>query len=517
MKKSSSSQPNKRKDWSTQDQAFFGDSSESTRRSGGGSEPNHFKTFPTRTERTTTTTTTATTSTPRTLSQEVRKQKSVTITNINLKRQKQKIASFANKASSKLSQIVQSQNHPKSSTTTTSRNDPKIRQLNQNDKSNDGGWNTYQGQREKNGVNTSTSKQKSSAKNNSHIRTTTEQPPSSISFNGKSIVRSIKNAVVSQVPIPCIYCNALPLMYKCHPFWGSTQRICSNHDYKTIPKCLSCHKFQPKNKRFHEVGTSGSLLCPSCAQTAILDDAAAGIVFNQVLSFFQSYGLDMFNDRMFSIPLKLCSPQEMKDKFNSFKSDNSADQYGVCCWMEVHSPLGAAAGIIGAGVKKLRDKMQQGNNYSTKATQRNPFGGGRYVYISQIAALKGLPRLYLGNILAHEATHAWLALNPMRKQGVAGENVRLGVVRKLPLLVEEGLCQLMAHLYLDSVACNNNLSPSESSLVEYNLWSIENHSIHEYGEGYKQAERAYKHILDQGGNLHDLLQYVSMHKSFPTN
>lgn len=362
-------------------------------------------------------------------------------------------------------------------------------------------------------------------------------PSSSVGISGQTIVRTLKNAVVSQVPLPCAYCNSIPLMYQCHPFWGPGQRICSTHDIKNIPKCLSCHKFQSKTQRFHEIGTSGSLICSSCAKTAILDNIAAKEVFNEVLFFFQSYGLNMFNGTMHRIPIHLCTPLEMKKNFNNFKGDNSADQYGVCCWTEIHSPLGAAVGLIGAagaaaarGIQNIvrernnnqKDSFEQSGNESFayhSTTHRNPFGGGRYVSISQIAALKGLPRIYLGNILAHEATHAWLALNPSRKEGVIGENVSFGVVRRLPLVVEEGTCQLLSHLYLDSILCKHNdcksLASDEISIIQYNIWGIENHGIYEYGEGYKQAARAYNNILEQGGNLQEMLEYISMHKSFP--
>lgn len=49
----------------------------------------------------------------------------------------------------------------------------------------------------------------------------------------------------------------------------------------------------------------------------------------------------------------------------------------------------------------------------------------------------GLPRLLTGSILAHEVMHAWL---------------RLSGCTRLPEQVEEGLCQLMALLWLEAQA-----------------------------------------------------------------
>ena len=49
--------------------------------------------------------------------------------------------------------------------------------------------------------------------------------------------------------------------------------------------------------------------------------------------------------------------------------------------------------------------------------------------------LHGMPWLLTGSVLAHEIMHAWL---------------RLSGLQRLSLDVEEGLCQLMAMLWLDS-------------------------------------------------------------------
>jgi hypothetical protein len=55
--------------------------------------------------------------------------------------------------------------------------------------------------------------------------------------------------------------------------------------------------------------------------------------------------------------------------------------------------------------------------------------------VTAILVMYGLPRLLTGCIIAHELMHAWL-----RMRGVTGLN----------LVVEEGLCQLLALLWLDS-------------------------------------------------------------------
>ncbi len=440
-------------------------------------------------------------------------------------KQKERISNIAKKAASKFSDFIETSNENSSTAyanNTRSKSNSNAKLGNANE--------TY-----KKGAGGHTSKSNS---NNSNNHTEGERKykkvPVPSEFNAKSFARTAKNALLSQVPLPCAHCRAIPLMYQISHFHG--QRICSTHDFASLPKCLSCYKVEPKHAPFHEIGTTGSLLCPPCARTAILDNGAARELYNEILSFFQSYDLDMFRG-MTSIPINLVTTQEMKANFSTFKDTGSADKYGVCCYSEIHSPLGAAVGIIGAagaaaakGVQKFvqnqknKGRLKQGQGEDTNhssstsgngGTKRNLLGAGRFVFVTQIAALKGLPRIYLGQVLAHEATHAWLALNPTRKQGVEGEKLEfLGVVRKLPTLVEEGCCQLVAHLYLDSLPRNNRTS-DEALLVEFCSWSIEHHSTYEYGEGYKQAAMAYNHIIDNGGSLGDLLEYVSIHMAFP--
>lgn len=55
-------------------------------------------------------------------------------------------------------------------------------------------------------------------------------------------------------------------------------------------------------------------------------------------------------------------------------------------------------------------------------------------HVTAILVLNGLPRLQTGSILAHELMHAWIHMN---------------AVSGLPLQTEEGLCQLLAYLWIE--------------------------------------------------------------------
>ena len=131
----------------------------------------------------------------------------------------------------------------------------------------------------------------------------------------------------------------------------------------------------------------------------------------------------------------------------------------------------------------------------------------------------------MASILAHEATHAWLAFDPIRRDGVIGETTSFGQVRRIDQTVEEGLCQLVSHLFLQQLMVDDrkenfldrlkNDGPSDVKLNQYFKWSIENHSSEVYGGGFKKAAQAYTQTIETGGTLKDLFQYISIHRDFP--
>ena len=73
------------------------------------------------------------------------------------------------------------------------------------------------------------------------------------------------------------------------------------------------------------------------------------------------------------------------------------------------------------------------------------------VQVTAILVLYGLPWLLTGTILAHECMHAWL---------------RLRGITQLPLQTEEGLCQLMGLLWLES----QDLSKQQVSICTHNTY-----------------------------------------------
>ena len=126
------------------------------------------------------------------------------------------------------------------------------------------------------------------------------------------------------------------------------------------------------------------------------------------------------------------------------------------------------------------------------------------VEVSAILCLTGLPSDLTGSILAHEATHAWLSLHPDYVSDVP-----------IPPFVEEGLCQLVAYLFLsEGLPMPSKLSingePSEENLRQFFRFSIESDESPVYGLGFRRASEAYAEI-----GIEPLLSHVLRYRDFP--
>ena len=381
----------------------------------------------------------------------------------------------------------------------------------------------------------SVNKQKPPSINSSPSFTT--QPPSTNTNNLQNISRIVQNTLASQIPIPCTHCHSIPLMFQHHPFFGPTQRICATHPIESVIRCVSCFRYQPKNQPFTAIGTSSARICPACARTAILDDTAARRLYENVLQFMQSQGLDMFQGKMMNVPVYLVDENSMNQQSSSIGCNANEQKRGLCIWSEQHLGLPDVVGVARSATSALRRVIGKNSGATSSrptrsadvdsdtTVRRNHWAGMRHVQIRKILCLKGLPATLMASILAHEATHAWLAINPLRRDGVVGDETSFGQIRRIDQTVEEGMCQLVSHLCLQQLMANdeedrfmdrfNGDGPSDVKLNQYYKWSIENHASPIYGGGFKKAAKAYTQTVESGGGLKELLQYVSIHRDFP--
>ena len=195
--------------------------------------------------------------------------------------------------------------------------------------------------------------------------------------------------------------------------------------------------------------------------------------------------------------------------------------------------------------------MKNGNSKKSSTNHDGRGGAGGLapragVSINAILCLKGLPANLTASILAHEATHAWLALNPASgdstPSGLSSSSPLFSSQRRLSPQVEEGCCQLVAYLYLtylletdlgktssyqntsntpssssSSLSFSNLTSsswgePTEKQLIQFFQWAIENDCSQVYGDGFRLAKKSYSHFFSSGsGELREFLDYVCRH------
>ncbi|TYG69258.1 hypothetical protein ES288_D05G217500v1 [Gossypium darwinii] len=162
---------------------------------------------------------------------------------------------------------------------------------------------------------------------------------------------------------------------------------------------------------------------------------------------------------------------------------------------------------------RRRPRLGTGNRSMDMITE--PYKLTRRCDVTAILILYGLPRLLTGSILAHEMMHAW-----MRLQGF----------RTLSQDVEEGICQVLAHMWLltqfDSASDSNGAWTSSSSsssrlkkgkrsqlerkLGEFFKHQIESDASPVYGDGFRAGHQAvYKY------GLRNTLEHIRMTGRFP--
>ena len=117
------------------------------------------------------------------------------------------------------------------------------------------------------------------------------------------------------------------------------------------------------------------------------------------------------------------------------------------------------------------------------------------------------------SILAHEAMHVWLKLNK-------------GFPFRMPPKLEEGLCQVIAYLYLESLVQaeahtkgnpasvegvrQSRLQEQEQSLRRYFAQQIQNDPSPVYGEGFREAQNVVSAL-----GLDVVLDFIQQNQALP--
>ncbi|XP_031117741.1 protein DA1-related 1-like [Ipomoea triloba] len=294
--------------------------------------------------------------------------------------------------------------------------------------------------------------------------------------------------------------NAAGLIeYRAHPFW--LQKYCPSHRHDGTPRCCSCERMEPVDTRYLTLD-DGRKLCLECLDSAILDTFECQPLYIEIQEFYE--GLNMKVKQQ--IPLLLVERQALNEAMEGEKNGNHnmPETRGVCLSEERTVRTISKRPTIGGF--RIIDMFTE------------PYRLIRQCEVTAILILYGLPRLMTGSILVHEMMHAWLRL-----QGYPN----------LSPEVEEGICQVLAHMWLDSeilagsgsssdsTSSSSSTSSSTSSkkgkrsqfekkLGEFFKHQIETDGSVAYGDGFREGNKA---VLKYG--LRSTLEHIRLTGTFP--
>ncbi|KAG2446250.1 hypothetical protein HXX76_000842 [Chlamydomonas incerta] len=252
-------------------------------------------------------------------------------------------------------------------------------------------------------------------------------------------------------------------------FWR--ERYCHGHAEADIVRCCACSRLQKKGEEWAPL-PDGRPLCLGCLGSVCLDTADAQPLYGELMDWYRA---DMrLPHTGGKPPLLLVDGPTLNEHAAREGRDDSAG-----------APVFHVRGLCVATVYTSIPTIRRGNGgaLQTIATALSQsaaaaLGGGSVrCDVKCILLLYGLPRLLTGSIMAHELMHAWL-----RQAGCVG----------LPLKVEEGLCQLMACLWLDRQHELLAGSPDEQRLASFFSYQIRTDTSEVYGDGFREAMEAFQ-------------------------
>ncbi|CAM8921866.1 unnamed protein product [Rhodiola kirilowii] len=291
--------------------------------------------------------------------------------------------------------------------------------------------------------------------------------------------------------------------YRAHPFW--MQKYCPSHERDGTPRCCSCERMEARETQYFSLG-DGRKLCLECLDSAVMDTHECQPLYLEIQEFYE--GLNMKVEQQ--VPLLLVEKQALNEAMEGEKHNHHMPETRGLCLSEEHI------------ISTISKRPRIGEGYRITNMFTEPYKLIRRCEVTAILILYGLPRLLTGTILAHEMMHAWLRLK--------------GYPTMSPD-VEEGICQVLAHMWLDSEiyagsGSSSNAASSSSSaappppppphskkglrsqcekkLGDFFKHQIETDASPAYGDGFRVGNQA---VLKYG--LKPTLDHMLMTGSFP--
>ncbi|KAI3908092.1 hypothetical protein MKW92_049612 [Papaver armeniacum] len=270
------------------------------------------------------------------------------------------------------------------------------------------------------------------------------------------------------------------IVYRCHPYWK--QKYCPSHEHDGTARCCSCERLESWNTRHTSLG-DGRSLCLECMESAITDNSDCQSLYHAIRDYYE--GLYMKLDQQ--IPMLLVDRQALNEAIegqqNGYQYHHTPETRGICLWEE-----------------KI---VTSSRRHQQKITRR--------CEVTAIMVLYGLPRLLTGSILAHDLMHGWL---------------RLKGYRNLSLEVEEGICQVLSYMWLESkvltgsrnmetTASSSSSSSKKGEKFEKKLGEFFMHLIaHDTSTAYGGGFRAGNAAVNRYG-LRRTLEHIRLTGNFP--
>ncbi|KAK1264562.1 Protein DA1-related 2 [Acorus gramineus] len=229
--------------------------------------------------------------------------------------------------------------------------------------------------------------------------------------------------------------------YRAHPFWN--QKYCPSHEYDRTSRCCSCERMESRNAGYISLG-DGRSLCLECLDSAIMDTGDCQLLYHSIRDYYE--GMNMKIDQQ--IPMLLVERQALNEAMEGEKIHHHMPETRGLCLSEEQTVSSI-----------LRRPRIGGNRIVDMRT--HPQKLTRKCEVTAILVLYGLPRLLTGSILAHELMHGWL---------------RLKGYRNLSPEVEEGICQVLSYMWLESevITDTRNSAPTSSTAASTSSSSTSN-------------------------------------------
>ncbi len=295
-------------------------------------------------------------------------------------------------------------------------------------------------------------------------------------------LRAVHSSCWEEVYAPrCVSCRGVfdgdsgVFRFQKHPFFPDWRYCspCSNN-----ARCTGCGRVEGPGG-WADLG-DGRKICHSCGRTAILDSEELRPLWFDVLEFLdKKLGLCVWPE-MREVPVLSVGFGALNER-GVHGDSNSAVTRGICLSEETTRSQGLQVPAL---------EYDRGTNSYRITTRSLHFEPKTTRSVSAILCLSGLPRDLSASVLAHEAIHAWLKLHPSPPPSAP----------PLSRQAEEGVCQLVAHLYLQYLRPKTpDPSPdaddvSDDRLRKYFLYSIESDTSEVYGEGFRKAARMFEQI-----------------------